>query len=1027
MSDLENCCECGKRLPLNLPGGQCPACLLRRGFEPITSENDAAMLSETQIVSHSSAPPTDVFQTKKTRPLHPDDRFGEYRIVKRLGQGGMGTVYEADHLTSGRRVALKVLSHSLDSKESRNRFLREGRLAAAINHENSVYVFGTEEIEGIPTISMELIAGGTLASQVRKFGAMSVQRAVDSILQVILGLEAAEKKGVLHRDIKPANCFVDRNGQVKIGDFGLSISNTPTELNAASNMTQEGVFLGTPAFASPEQLRGEQLDQRSDIYAVGVTLFYLLTGKPPFEGKNLVQLLATVLDKSPPNVTELNAEVPVALSRVIDSCLAKSSGSRPPSYSALRERLGPFGSHTPQAATLEQRFVAGLLDVFVLGFLAIFARAIILQFVIAYEVGLVKICATVTNGIISLGYFAICESQYGMTVGKRIIGLRVSQDGHHPSVSTALIRSSIYDATTRIPLLVGAVSLLVMYGEQTAFFDPDYARTVQVFDYLYYIGFALTAAMFLPLWKSKDQPAFHDRLTDTRVTVVSPAVTTEPQNQPEDAFITGDSERAIGPYVVLASLREDNGESTLLAYDTKLLRRVWVRTRQEYSPEVSNADRNLSRPGRLRWLGGCRGTENWDCYEAPDGRGLTGTPQPSWEDGRQLIQHLTEELACSLRDGALPKTLSLQNLWADSGSVKLLPFCTADASNDSNDEVIHVGNTADEQEAACIRFVAQLTEYVTKDRVGHDTVSVPLSCRPHLIGLRAATSLTQTQEITDALQRGHAVVSRTRRLCLLLITFSLPIAWALNGLVDRVILSPHPVLQIQGMCQAIQGVKLQERLQHRRTKEDQARSVAAVKAHFAREYRDMYDDTTQWNSSWAKTLISPDDRSLVDSIMAEPEPSANQLPAATDEGAKYGAIISLPLNQIPYYMLMWAQYFWIPSLLAAVFLRGGWLVRSLGVAFVDQHGFPASRVRLLWRAFLPAIPLLIAVAAAKAELGYQDYYFYDLVSAIHFYDLLSAKWTNGAFTVVVTVLLIWTGLRKRFLSDFLSGCYLVPR
>jgi serine/threonine protein kinase len=177
--------------------------------------------------------------------------LGHYRIVRLLGKGGMGAVFEADDMDSGRRVALKVLGHRLDSLEARNRFFREGRLAASVNHPNSVYVFGTEEVAGIPVIAMELVREGTLQDRVSGSGPLAVPHAVDSMLQVICGLEAAQEVGVLHRDIKPSNCFVQADGTVKIGDFGLSIS---TYVRTEPALTADGTFLDTGVFF-PEQLR----------------------------------------------------------------------------------------------------------------------------------------------------------------------------------------------------------------------------------------------------------------------------------------------------------------------------------------------------------------------------------------------------------------------------------------------------------------------------------------------------------------------------------------------------------------------------------------------------------------------------------------------------------------------------------------------------------------------------------------------------------------------------------------------------
>ena len=206
----------------------------------------------------------------------------------------MGEVYEAEHLDTNRRVALKILNHTLPTAADRARFLREGQLAASINHPNSVYVFATEEIAGTLVIVMELATGGTLKDVVRAHGPMAPAAAVDAILQVMDGLEAAAATGVLHRDVKPSNCFVDGHGTVKIGDFGLSLA---TQAQEETHLTLTGTVLGTPAFAPPEQLRGGSLDVRSDLYSTGATLYYLLTGQPPFAGDGVVQVVANVLER----------------------------------------------------------------------------------------------------------------------------------------------------------------------------------------------------------------------------------------------------------------------------------------------------------------------------------------------------------------------------------------------------------------------------------------------------------------------------------------------------------------------------------------------------------------------------------------------------------------------------------------------------------------------------------------------------------------------------------------------------------
>ncbi len=255
--------------------------------------------------------------------------FGGYRIIRQLGKGGMGAVYEAEEIESGRRVALKVLNQGLNSPVAHQRFRREGLLAASVNHPNTVYVFGTDEIDGQPVIAMELVSGGTLQESVQQNGPMAVADAVDAILQVISGLEATAALGVLHRDIKPSNCFVETDGTVKVGDFGLSIS---TEVSGESNLTMTGSFLGTPAFSPPEQLRGDEFTIKGDIYAVGVTLYFLLTGRTPFQGNDLVRMLATVLERPAESPAQVRPELPNGLCRAVLRCLEKQPAKRFKNY-----------------------------------------------------------------------------------------------------------------------------------------------------------------------------------------------------------------------------------------------------------------------------------------------------------------------------------------------------------------------------------------------------------------------------------------------------------------------------------------------------------------------------------------------------------------------------------------------------------------------------------------------------------------------------------------------------------------------
>ena len=186
METLRICLECRTPLTSDAPQGLCPACLLK------TAMQKTATGASTSPGGANSSEPNAIPQ--------PGQTFGDYKIIRLLGRGGMGEVYEAEHVPSGRRVALKVMGQALTSDEDRKRFLREGRLAAASSHPHVVYIFGSEEIGGRPVIAMELVQGGTLKERLQRKGSLSIFDAVDSALQMIDGLEAACNAGILHRE-----------------------------------------------------------------------------------------------------------------------------------------------------------------------------------------------------------------------------------------------------------------------------------------------------------------------------------------------------------------------------------------------------------------------------------------------------------------------------------------------------------------------------------------------------------------------------------------------------------------------------------------------------------------------------------------------------------------------------------------------------------------------------------------------------------------------------------------------------------
>ena len=218
-----------------------------------------------------------------------------------------------------------------------------------------MHCFGASEIDGHPVIALEPMRA-TLAQRLQRSGPLAPAAAVDVILQVVEGLKTASEADILHRDVKPSNCFVDDQDVVKVGDFGISRSAHP-----ASEITQltVGRVVGTPAYASPEQLRGAELDLRSDIYSVGATLFELLTGRPPFAGMNNVAMLMAVANEPPPAPRTFNATIPKGLNDVVLRCLAKKPEQRFSNYRELAAALEPYTSGAVVPAPLRTSICRG--------------------------------------------------------------------------------------------------------------------------------------------------------------------------------------------------------------------------------------------------------------------------------------------------------------------------------------------------------------------------------------------------------------------------------------------------------------------------------------------------------------------------------------------------------------------------------------------------------------------------------------------------------------------------------------------
>ena len=962
--------------------------------------------------------------------LSPGSSFGEYRINRLLGRGGMGAVYEAVHLTDGRVVALKLLSVELDKMDSRQRFLREGQTAAAINHPNTVYIYGTEEIDGTPVISMELVPGGTLEDKVKERGPLPVDEAVEDILQVIDGLDAALAAGVLHRDVKPANCFVNASGVVKIGDFGLS---KPVDGEEQQKLTRTGVFLGTPVFSSPEQLLGETLDARSDIYAVGVTFYYLLSGQLPYQSGSMMQAVAAVLNGSPTPLTSYRADLPADVVEVATKAMARKTAERYQSYDEFRTAVLALRKPETTPATLWDRFRAGFVD-------------FVITTVIVWALSLMAIAVTgnsyqsssphglkvnfVLALVIGLLVTAVPEGLLGFTIGKWLVGIRVvGPDGRIPGLLRGVARVAVFQTIDLVELLTQI--------------EP---ANLNVRAWLTFVATCtLHALLFVTVRRSNGWLMLQDLLTGTRV-LRSRAGANKRRGAAQHRLAPSlaGTERRMGPYAVVGQLSE--GSAVLVGWDASMQRSVWIVPQAAGAPEVPQQRRDLARLTRLRWVAGRRSPdENWDAYEAPVGEPLAARVERAvpWEVLQAWMLDLADELLAAEADGTTPAALSAPTLWVTAADRILIPEMTAAATLSTRSE----GTTAES-----LRLVTSVVDLAgTSVRAG---TPLPRYATAALTGAREAQSVGEVHALFKATLGRPTSISRARRAGLVGATLASVLLVPIIAIVpiQQQAKSDPAGRKLSGLLQFI-GDSIHAKPDSLRPKKPKA---SGIMANFNRALQkagwfvpdtaldrlspEEYVRERRLAEVYVAATLAPRIRdSLNTSVMGQSPPerrhgknilkdnpsidstelrAARTLVDSTWNGNPPGTTVDLLIRVVGAVLFVFIPWFVAAcAIVIAVLARRGALMRGFQLDIVTKDGKPAGRARILlrnlviWSPITAPLIMYLAVEAAPSPAA----------------AAIAIDAAAVAIAIVVAAgmwMSVWSP--ERGPADRVAGTYLVP-
>ena len=888
-----------------------------------------------------------------------------FRLYRELGRGGMGVVYEAEEIASGRRIALKVLQSELVlSPEAFERFQREARLAAAISHRHCVFVYGAHEVEGSPAIAMELVGGHTLEDVIRRGEPIPIVTAVRWTLDLLEGLEAAHRAGVLHRDIKPSNCFVATDGRVKVGDFGLSRS-----LERDVQLTQSGQFIGSPLYASPEQIRGRAFDVRSDLYSCGATLYALLTGKSPFTGSNVGEVLARILSESPPVPSSIRPEIQRALDRVVQRAMERDPERRPRDIQALRELLEPFADTTTRTASLVRRFGGYMVDTGVMTLTnALVVTAMQTSGLTGArldpeKMGFESPVFQLAVGLVPFLYFTLGEGLLGTTIGKWILGLRViAVSQGQPSLGHAALRNIIFH---------GPVVTLMF---AVAMFDLPTLR----FTALTTVGTVVSTTIMLSTMRRRNGwRGLYEFGSGTRVVQTSlPFSRTRLAAPPPESSLENpvDVPARLGDYAIEGVVAATHGGRVLKGRDETLERSVWIYVTDEARALVDEARRSAARPSRLRWLGSVRTDSGaGDVFESPGGASLQALTLRAhhfeWPVALRLLSNLVDEMRAVIAEdrGAAP-TFAREQVWIDRHwDLRILDHPIGRGPAEMLSPVEFVGT--------CARSIL-VGEGVDSPELPTDlpTHAEPLVKR--LLGLEAPfRSIDELHEEIVRCQAASPVLQRRTRAAQLAVNTLLPIF----GVVLVVVLG----LFVLNMVRVTGGRRVMlEELQHetalispgstepmdRTLSPDQrrARQILIVQA-FAGPWAPAFEQelTPELHGVLDEARAREKNATPADVEWAEGVVSAEHGEAARrrDRGGQ-----TVPENLIASIITCGTLGWGLVSSALALALQGALTFTMFGIRVRSRRGTRASRLSSLMRCTLCWLPFFAGYASATALL-----------------------------------------------------------